>query len=431
MSYRLPPGSSSTLLPVPVDALTRDLLTLTLTPGLGPVLIARLLETFGSPDRVLAAPASQLRAVRGLGAEKAQAVAKGFAAADAHVAAELALADRLGVTIIARGTPAFPPLLAQIPDPPPLLYVRGSLDASGHGLDRFTLAIVGSRKCSHYGTEQAERFAAALAAAGVTVVSGGARGIDTAAHRAALRVGGRTVAVLGCGLARCYPPENQALFDQIAGARAPGAPGASSSACGAVLSELPLNTPPNAENFPARNRLISGLSLGVLVVEAARSSGALITARQAAEDHGRDVFALPHRVDSTTAEGSLHLLKSGGAALATEPGDLLAELDGLAGRLHAGAAGDDLEPGLFPAPRPEPGTTVDPRPASTQTPAAPSLLNARQRAILDALAEPRTIDELAQATGADPAALRAELTVLELRRAIRRVGSRLVRSTAG
>lgn len=414
-----------------MDPITRDLLQLTLVPGLGPVRIGRLLECFGTPERILSATPNQLRAVRGFGAELSQSVTRQFAAASQAVARELAECERLGVSILRLGTPAYPPLLAQIPDPPPLLFVRGKLDAEGDGADRFTVGIVGSRKCSHYGTEQSERFAAALAAAGVTVVSGGARGIDTAAHRAALRVKGRTIAVLGCGLGVCYPPENKALFDEIA---------AGDGASGAVISELPILTPPNSENFPARNRLISGLSLGVLVIEAAKGSGALITARQAAEDHGREVFALPARVDSPQAEGSLALLKSGGAALVTEPADLLAELDGLAGRLHAGAAGEDFGAGLFASARtptdtdhPEAEPTTRPAEstglAEPTRPATPSLLSPRQRAILDALDRPRTVDELAEVTGGDPAALRAELTLLELRRAIVREGSRLTRTS--
>jgi DNA processing protein len=416
---------------VPHDPRTLDLLRLTLAPGLGPVLIRRLLETFGSPDKALAATPTQLRAVRGIGEGKSHAIARALAEdARKALADELAEVDRVGATLLGLGSPAYPPLLAAIPDPPPILYVRGHLDAASDGRDRFTIGIVGSRQCSHYGTEQAERFAAALAGAGVTVVSGGARGIDSAAHRAALRVGGRTMAVLGCGLSVAYPPENTELFAQIA--LGPEADPADPRPRGAVISELPMRTPPNAENFPARNRLISGLSLGVLVIEAAKGSGALITARQATDDHGREVYALPGRIDSPTAEGSNELLKSSSAALVTSPADILADLDGLAGRLHAGVApdaGEDLGIGLFAsADHAQPGTPNAAQATSRAAkPTAPSLLTPRQQAIVDALAEPLTLDQLARATGAEAATLLSEITLLEIRRLVVRQGSKLAR----
>jgi DNA processing protein len=454
----MPTGRTPYTQPVPQpDPATRDLLHLSLTPGLGPVLLARLLETFGSPDRVLAATAVQLAAVRGFSPQKATKIAAGFRESAPLVQPELDLADRLGVTILPRSHPDYPPLLQLIHDPPPLLYVRGRLDARAQGLDHFTVGIVGSRQCSHYGTEQAERFAAGLASAGVTIVSGGARGVDTAAHRAALRVQGRTIAVLGCGLAVTYPPENGPLFEQIAKPtpQHEGPPGA-------VISELPLNTPPDAGNFPMRNRIISGLSLGILVVEAAKGSGALITARQAAEDHGREVYALPGRVDSPTSIGTLNLLKSGGAALVTEPADILAGLEHQARNLHEGAAAAPPTSLFPPDPTSSPHpTTPAPRGPTPQRPptgrlrpltsnadgsdgtngqpdasahttgdsaSGRSVLTPRQRSIIAALAEPRTLDELAQQTLLDTATLRAELTMLELRRAVNRQGSKFART---
>jgi len=404
------------------------LLRLTLTPGLGPILIARLLAALGSAERVLATKPAELRAVKGIGPERAAAMAKSLPESAALADAELALAAKLGVSIFAKGAPGYPPLLAPLADAPPILYVRGSLHTEGdQAPDRYPLGIVGSRACTHYGTEQAERFAAQLAAAGITIVSGGARGIDTAAHRAALRAQGRTIAVLGCGLARVYPPENEALFAEIVAGVGP-------RSGGALISELPLNTPPNAENFPARNRIISGLSLGILVIEAAKGSGALITARVAAEEHGREVFALPGRVDSPASEGSLELLKSGGAALVTDPTDILSQLEAPARHLfhdtHAARytpMGDGDE--LFAPPE----SLADM--LSTSRPAAKSVgeatLSASQRAILAALDSPLTVDELAQHTASEPAALRVDLTVLELRRLVARSGPRIARTRPG
>jgi DNA processing protein len=386
------------------DATMRDLLRLTLTPGLGPVLISRLLAVFGSPAAALAASAAELERIKGIGPGKSVAFVRGFKESGAHVDEELALAERLGVRIVPRGDLEYPPLLATINDAPPLLYVRGRIEPAGP--DRYPMAIVGSRNATAYGIEQAERFAGVLGRAGLTIVSGGARGIDTAAHRGALRSAGRTVAVLGCGLAECYPPENQDLFERIA------------AGGGAVISELPLRTHPEADNFPARNRLISGISLGVLVIEAGKRSGSLITARLAAEDHNREVMAVPGRVDSAASWGTHELLKQGGAALVTEPGDVLNTLEAPARHSFNGAhtaryadpsRGDEslFEDGEAPAALPATGV---------------------QRAILAALESPRTIDELIQATGLPASSLRAEITVLEIQKRVHRAGSHLARS---
>lgn len=386
---------------------TRDLLRLTLTPGLGPVLIARLLAAFGSPEAVLAASPRELERVRGIGGSKSATIARGLKESAGLVTPELDLAERLGVRLVTRASDEYPALLAQLPDAPPLLYVKGRLAPAL--ADRYPVAIVGSRDCTAYGIEQAERFAGVLGGAGLTIVSGGARGIDTAAHRGALRAGGRTVAVLGCGLAECYPPENAPLFEQIA-----------SDSRGAIISELPLRTPPHADNFPARNRLISGMSLGVIVIEAGRRSGSLITARMAAEDHGREVMALPGRVDSPASRGSLELIKEGGAALVTEPGDVLALLETPARHTFGGThAIRYADPGRTPEALFEEPAAPSSQPASPLTPV--------QQAILNALDEPLTWDELARATGFTPAELRAQVTVLEIQRRVERAGTRIGR----
>lgn len=382
---------------------TLDLLRLALTPSLGPARIARLLERFGSPRAVLDASPADLAQIKSIGPATAARVAAAFATIDAELDRELALADRLSVRLIPKGSDDYPALLAELPDAPPLLYVRGPIARDS---DPYPVAIVGSRRCTPYGLEQADRFASILAQAGLTIVSGGARGIDSAAHRGALRAQARTIAVVGSGLANIYPPENASLFDDVV------------SAGGAILSELPLLTPPNAENFPARNRIISGLSLGVLVIEAGKGSGALITARQAAEDHGREVMALPGRVDSPASEGSLDLIKSGGAALVTNPHDVVALLESHARHAHAGTHAHRFHASPTPDPTP---FFHDSTPPAIQDP--------NQRAIWNALTEPKTLDELCSLTQLDPASVRSLATLMEIEGRLARVGPRLCRST--
>ena len=245
----------------------------------------RLIDAFGDVEGVFAAGRPQWRRVKGVGQKIAADIAT---VTDRQVDEELADADEHGAAILTPADERFPPALKTIYDCPALLYVRGSLEET----DAIAVGVVGSRSCTHYGMEQAERFGQLLARAGFTVVSGGARGIDTAAHRGALSAGGRTIAVMGCGLWETYPPENAELFERIV-----------ADGRGAIVSEQPMRTEIRAGNFHSRNRIISGLSLGVLIVEAARRSGALITARQAAEQ-GRDVFALPGRADSPMSAGT-------------------------------------------------------------------------------------------------------------------------------
>lgn len=373
----------------------RSLLALTLVPGLGPVRIARLIESLGSIDAVLGATSARLSRVEGIGEKTAANIARNLHKSIDSVDTELERIGACGAHVIALGEPDYPPMLAQIPGAPPVLCVRGRIDIEGR--HKYTCAMVGSRDCSIYGVEQAGRFAGALGNAGVCVVSGGARGIDTAAHRGALNAGGQTIVVLGCGIAHDYPPENATLFSEII------------ERGGAVISELPTDTKPDAKNFPARNRIISGLSLGVLVIEAGARSGALITARHAAEDHGREVMALPGRVDSPSSAGSLELLRHG-AHLVVEPGDVLGILRQDARHLFQGTHS---------------ARTADP----TQEPVAPTLPepDGVPGEILRALHEPSTADELAECMGIDPGSLRSQLTMLEIHGLVRREGSRFAR----
>lgn len=425
-----------------------SVLALTLIPGLGPVLISRALGALGGAEAVLAATPERLRTVPGIGPERAKLFREHRAASVQKAAVELARARDLGATVIALGTPDYPPLLAEAPDPPPIVYVRGRLEPASR--DRYGVALVGSRDCTHYGLEQAARFAGGLAQAGLTIVSGGARGVDSSAHRAALNAGGRTIVVLGSGVNVPYPPENADLLAQVERQDA-----------GAIVSELPLDTPPAPENFPARNRIIAGLSLGVVVVEAGKRSGALITARLATEDLGREVFGVPGRVDSRASEGVLELLKGGGAHLVTDPADILAILREPARHHHQGThaarfvpAHRQDEAGLFAdaggsggekGPGGEAGSVGGAGGArSSPIPSAPGgasrkppertlkevALSPGQRAVLEALDEPRTLDDLCARLAIDPSALRADVTILELRRCIVRQGSRLARAPA-
>jgi len=297
-------------------------------------------------------------------------------------------------------------LLKTIPDPPLVLYVKGTLEPR----DLNAVAIVDSRKCSSYGREQAERFAALLGGAGVTVISGGARGVDSAAHRGALsHPDGRTLAVLGCGVNIVYPPENTSLFEQIAGR-------------GAILSEYPIDTPPLAENFPKRNRIVSGLSRGVLIVEADERSGALITARQAGVDQGRPVFALPGRVDNKLSLGPHQLIRDG-ATLVTKLEDILEDL----GPLPHEAM--EQSPSSAPATETLFEETSDagsevPRRAGSDAQASKPLiqLSATQQQIIEHLTtDPISIDTLIDRTALDASVILRELTFLSLKGAVQRV----------
>ncbi len=313
-----------------------------------------------------------LSSLAGLARPERQALAS-FSEWDA-VDREIERARTLGVTLMPLTHPSYPPLLAEIHDPPALLYLRGDLTDG----DRHALAIVGSRHASRYGLSAARGFAKQLARAGLTIVSGLAHGIDQAAHEGALEAEGRTVAVLGCGIDVDYPARGGALRDRIA-------------ARGAVLSEFPFGTVPFKSNFPVRNRVVSGLARGVLVVEAARSSGSLITAR-AALDQGREVFAVPGPIDQQSFAGCIDLLRQG-AHVAGAPSHILEDLK--------------LDGGTLELPLAAPAAALPPRQLSTRETAA--------RQVLAAIAlTPVTFDALLARTGLDPTAAAAVLLDLEL-----------------
>jgi len=375
----------------PISAPSRDLLALTMIQGLGPVRIDRLIQAAGSPGAVLGMSQSQLTRVQGIGQQTASQIITTRADANGLAEKELQTLENAGCCIVTVMDDHYPDLLRAIPGAPPVLQYRGTMNPESH---KHTLAMVGSRKCTIYGTEQANRFASSLGSAGFTIVSGGARGIDSAAHRGALDAGGQTLVVLGCGLGHVYPKENAALFDRVV------------EQGGAIISELPFKTPPTSENFPARNRIISGLSLGTLVIEAGRRSGALITARHAVEDHGREVFAIPGRIDSNASGGSNDLLKSG-AHLVTDPGEIIEILERSAGNLMRGAR-------IQSSPRSSPPPAQPLEPIGDIAPLG--------RQILDALTEPRTGDQLADQLGLAPGQVRAAATMLEIQGRIRRDG---------
>ncbi|MCU0577915.1 MAG: DNA-processing protein DprA [Desulfobacterota bacterium] len=350
-------------------------LTLSRIPGIGPVLYRRLLEKFQSPDQVFKAGLPDLLSVSGLGEKAARAIVR--SKRNESVEREIEALDRLGVRLVTILSPDYPPLLARIYDPPPFLYCLGS----GSLRDRPVIAMVGSRNASAYGRKITERLAYSLALAGVVVVSGLARGIDTAAHNGALIAKGRTVAVLGSGLDVVYPPENRNLVEQI-------------TEKGLVCSEFPLGALPERPHFPVRNRIISGLSLGVVIVEATQHSGSLITARLALEQ-GREVFAVPGSVESFKSSGTHGLIKQG-AKLVERAQDILEEIPGYAAQTN-----------------PESETPVP----------APALgLSADQLRIWGLLADgPKQIDPLVRETGLAVGLLLSHLLDLELKGVIKQL----------
>ncbi len=372
------------------------LLALTLTEGFGQATMTRCIELFGSAGATLEAKSHHLAEIERVGSTKARRLRSALdeTLRSDLIATEHELIAQYGVKLIGINDDGYPTLLKHIPDPPMLLWVRGEMVEQ----DALGLGIVGSRKCSQYGREQADRFASLCAQSGLCIISGGARGIDAAAHRAALRSGGRTIAVIGSGLAKPYPNDHAELFDTIAEEGAER---------GAVISEFPMNTPPNAQNFPRRNRIISGLSLGVLVVEAAMRSGALITARLAVEEHHRELMAIPGRVDAASSAGCHKIIREGWATLVTNPADVLDAL---------GEAGQMLKVGMMGEAEPE----------ETHTGEAVGLTEV-QKKLVDAMAGPSSLDQLVAWTGLPIHRVQAELTMLEIRGAVRRNGGLFTR----
>lgn len=339
-------------------------IALSMVPGIGPVLFKRLLDRFGSPERVFKSPLPLLKGVEGVG-ERLSAEIHSFRQwKDAED--EVAKAYSFGAAIVTMTDDEYPKNLLNIYDPPPYLYVKGRLLAGER-----SMAVVGSRFASQYGKIVAEGISRDLAKNGFTVVSGMARGIDTAAHKGAMAASGRTIAVLGSGIDVAYPPENKGLYEEI---------------CrnGAVVSELPMGAEPLSEHFPARNRIISGISMGVLIVEASLKSGSLITAACAAEQ-GREVFAVPGNINSNGSKGTNKLIKDG-AKLVEGAGDILEEFDS----------------------RPNnPKTTID--------------LSKEEASVMDVLTEPVQIDEIATLSGMDVRSVSAILLNLELSGTVRQL----------
>ncbi len=280
-------------------------LALSLTPGVGSIFIKRLLDRFGTPEAVFQAPLDELLQIEGLGEKVAREIQKG--PAEKKVEKELHLLEGVGGKVMTMKDASYPKRLKEIYDPPPVLYVRGELREE----DELAVAIVGSRKTTPYGKWMTEKMGQELARHGITIVSGMARGIDSHAHWGALSGGGRTIAVLGSGVDVVYPPENRNLYKRIIDQ-------------GAVLSEFPMGSPPEGGHFPKRNRIISGLSIGVVVVQAGMESGSLITANYALEQ-GREVFAVPGNVGSDSSRGTHQLIKDG-AKLVESSEDILEEV---------------------------------------------------------------------------------------------------------
>src|SRR5207237_1187116 len=285
---------------------TEGCIALNMLPTGGPVRLRKLLEVFKEPQQILAAKRGELRQVEGIGNEVADQISNWKSTVD--LAAELRHVSDFGATVITQESSSYPKSLREIHAPPIVLYVWGELEERDH----HAIGIIGARRTTHYGTESAKKLAYQLAYAGLTVVSGLARGIDTAAHQGALAAKGRTIAVIGSGLSKLYPPENQALADKIRDGN------------GAIVSEFSMEIEPDRQTFPMRNRIIAGWSHGILVVEAGLNSGALITAAQAL-DQGRSVYAVPGHINAPSAMGSNRLIQQG-AKLVMDASDILDDL---------------------------------------------------------------------------------------------------------
>jgi DNA processing protein len=381
-SFMIPPPAASG----DIAVRRRAWVALAATPGLTPRGCALLLAHYHAPEAVLAASAGALASASGVSKSAATLLASGESGRRAEQL--LRASDQSGIGVLTPDDAAYPARLRELPDPPPALWRRGKGEISPAAI-----AIVGSRRPSPYGRTMAERFGRELAQAGVTVVSGLARGIDAAAHRAVLEIGGNTIAVLGCGVDRFYPPEHRALQEAMARE-------------GAVLTEFPPGAPPLAHHFPRRNRLISGLALGVVVVEAGERSGSLITARLALEQ-GREVFAVPGNLGSGGSIGTNRLIKAG-ATLVERVDDMLE------------AVAAQLDPSSLRPPRPSPS-------AAQPSSAAASLTTEEHALVGHVTDEPRHMDELAVRLGRPVQQVAALLVSLEIKGVVRQLPGQFYR----
>jgi DNA processing protein len=357
------------------------LIALNMIEGVGPIRVRSLLEHFGEAPKILAATKSTLLRVHNIGDEVAEKISSWEKNID--LASELKRISDFGCHVLISSDENYPPSLREIYDPPLVLYVKGALTAK----DKNGVALVGSRMTTHYGIETARKLAYQLAYTGVTVVSGGARGIDTAAHQGALSAKGRTIAVLGTGINLIFPTENAELFARIAGN-------------GAVITQFPFNRPADKQSFPIRNRIVAGMTLGTVVVEANLTSGSLITANFAAE-YGRQVFAVPGRIDSPRSKGCHDLIKKG-AKLCEGLEDILSEFEY-----------------LFPASN---------KPASAnETGVLPALeLNDNEKLVYDALGnEEMSIDEVIRKCTLPSSAVNVALFSLEMKRLVKQLPGKM------
>jgi len=357
------------------------LVALNLIEGIGPIRVRALLEHFGDAPAVLSASRQQLLQVRAIGQETAEAIANWEKTIGLD--AELKRIAEFGCRVVAQQDEEYPALLRQIYDPPPVLYVKGQMLPK----DKNAVAMVGSRMTTHYGMEAARKLGYQLAYLGVTVVSGAARGIDSAAHQGALAAKGRTIAVLGTGINLVTPPENAKLFEQIA-------------ANGAIITQFPFNRPGDKQSFPIRNRIVAGMTLGTVVVEANLTSGALITANFANE-YGRQVFAVPGRIDSPRSKGCHDLIKKG-AKLCEGAEDILSEFEY-----------------LFPA--------SNKPPSAGDTGVLPALeLSESEQKVYDTLSnEEIDIDDAIRKSGLPASAVSVALLSLEMKRLVRQLPGKL------
>jgi DNA processing protein len=358
------------------------LIALNMVEGVGPVRARSLLEHFGTAPQILSASKHELMRVRNIGEDTAEKIATWEKSVD--LAGELKRIADYGCHVLISEDENYPVPLREIYDPPLVLYIKGELTAK----DKNAVAMVGSRMTTHYGLETARKLAYQLAYTGVTVVSGGARGIDTAAHQGALSGKGRTIAVLGTGINLIFPTENAELFERIA-------------ANGAVITQFPFNRPADKQSFPIRNRIVAGMTLGTVVVEANLTSGSLITANFATE-YGRQVFAVPGRIDSPRSKGCHDLIKKG-AKLCEGVEDVLSEFEY-----------------LFPASnRP---------PSASETGVLPALeLNPNEQKVFSAikLEEESSIDEIIRASNLPSSAVNVSLFSLEMKRLVKQLPGKL------